>query len=115
MTNSDLGSRPVFHHQREAIEAHLTVVVAALGVSRYLQPRTGQSCQKLVQTLRAARSAPIENNRQQLTLDPDVTSITRAIIDRLNRVTKARGTSQGGWRPWPSSPSSRTGTTSSSR
>jgi len=26
MTKSDLRARPVFHHEREAIEAHLTVV-----------------------------------------------------------------------------------------
>src|ERR1700722_16072371 len=33
MTKGDLRARPVFHHQREAIEAHLTVVFAALAVA----------------------------------------------------------------------------------
>jgi len=37
MTKGDLRARPVFHHQREAIEAHLTVVFAALAVARHLQ------------------------------------------------------------------------------
>ena len=32
MTKGDLRARSVFHHQREAIEAHLTVVFAALAV-----------------------------------------------------------------------------------
>ncbi len=32
MTKPDLRARPVFHHQREAIEAHLTVVFAAVNV-----------------------------------------------------------------------------------
>ena len=63
MTKSDLRTPPVFHHQCEAVEAHPTVVLAALAVSRYLQPRTGVSIKKLVQTLPAARSATIENNR----------------------------------------------------
>jgi transposase len=62
MTKSDLHTRPVLHHQREAIEAHLTVVLAALAVSRYPQPRTGLSIKKLVQTLPTARPATIENN-----------------------------------------------------
>jgi hypothetical protein len=62
MTKSDLHARPVFHHEREAIEAHLTVVFAALAVSRYLQNRSGVSIKKLVQTQRAASSATIDIN-----------------------------------------------------
>ena len=57
MTKGDLRARPVFHHQREAIEAHLTVVFAALAVARHLQDATGTSIKKIVQTLRTARSA----------------------------------------------------------
>jgi hypothetical protein len=46
MTKSDLRARPVFHHQREAIEAHLSVVFAALAVARHLQDRTGTSIRR---------------------------------------------------------------------
>lgn len=83
MTKSDLRARPVFHHEREAIEAHLTVVFAALAVSRYLQTRSGVSIKKLVQTLRAARSATIDINGQRLTLEPELTAAARAILRRL--------------------------------
>jgi len=83
MTKSDLRARPVFHHQREAIEAHLTVVFAALAVARHLQDATGTSIKKIVQTLRTARSATIDINGQRLTLDPDLTDATRAILNRL--------------------------------
>ena len=83
MTKSDLRARPVFHHQREAIEAHLTVVFAALAVSRHLQETTGVSIKKIVQTLRTARSATIEINGQRLTLDPELTTTARDILDRL--------------------------------
>lgn len=41
----------MFHHQREAIEAHLTVVFAALAVSRYLNAATGKSIRKIVREL----------------------------------------------------------------
>jgi transposase len=83
MTKSDLRARPVFHHERHAIEAHLTVVFAALAVGRHLQDRAGVSIKRLVQTLRVARSATIEINGQRMTLDPALTEPARAILDRL--------------------------------
>jgi hypothetical protein len=83
MTKGDLRARPVFRNQREAIEAHLTVVFAALAVARHLQDTAGTSIKKIVQTLRTARSATIEINGQRLTLDPDLTDAARDILKRL--------------------------------
>jgi hypothetical protein len=83
MTKHDLKARPIFHHEREAIEAHLTVVFAALAVGRHLQQRSGVTIKKLVQTLRTARSATIDINAQRMTLDPELTAPARAILDHL--------------------------------
>jgi transposase len=83
MTKSDLRARPVFHHQREAIEAHLTVVFAALAVARHLQNTTGISIKKIIQTLRTQRSATIEISGQRITLGPGLTDAARDIIHRL--------------------------------
>jgi hypothetical protein len=83
MAKSDLRARPIFHHQRDSIEAHLTVVFAALAVSRHLQNHTGVTIKKLVQTLRVARSATIDVNGQRLTLDSELNPAAREIIDRL--------------------------------
>ncbi len=85
MTKPDLRARPVFHHEREAIEAHLTVVFAALAVSRYLQNQTGVSIKKIVQTLRGARSATINVNGQHLTLDPELTPAARTLLRKLKQ------------------------------
>jgi len=52
MSKTDLAARPMFHHTRDAIEAHLTIVFAALAVARHLQNTTGLSIKKIVQTLR---------------------------------------------------------------
>jgi hypothetical protein len=52
MSKTDLRARPIFSHTRDAIEAHLTIVFAALAVSRYLQTETGMSIRKIVRTLR---------------------------------------------------------------
>ena len=48
---TDLRARPIFHHTREAIEAHLTIVFAALAVAHYLTAATGMSIKKIVQAL----------------------------------------------------------------
>ncbi len=67
MTKSDLRARPVFHHQHEAIEAHLSVVFAALAITRYLTNTTGKSIKKIVQTLRPLRSVIIDIDGHQFT------------------------------------------------
>src|SRR3989344_462905 len=41
MSKSDLKARPVFHHKRDSIEAHLTIVLAALAIGRTIERRTG--------------------------------------------------------------------------
>ncbi|WP_298325387.1 IS1634 family transposase [Haloactinopolyspora sp.] len=83
MTKGDLRARPVFHHQRDAIEAHLSVVFAALAIARHLQDATGVSIKKIVQTLRTQRSATITINGQRLTLEPDLTDAASDIRRRL--------------------------------
>lgn len=52
MSKTDLRARPMSHHTRDAIEAHLTIVFAALAVAHHLQEVTGLSIRKVVQTLR---------------------------------------------------------------
>lgn len=69
MAKSDLRARPMFHHQKDSIEAHLTIVFAALAVSRYLQDVTGLSIKKLINTLRPIRSATIALGDHRLTLE----------------------------------------------
>ncbi len=61
MAKSDLQARPVYHHPRDSIEAHLTVVFAALAVSRWIENQTGWSIRKFVKTFRCSgsRSAAI--------------------------------------------------------
>jgi hypothetical protein len=50
MAKSDLQARPIYHRTRDSIEAHLTVVFAALAVSRWIEHQTGWSIRKFVKT-----------------------------------------------------------------
>lgn len=83
MTKSDLRARPVFHRQRDAIEAHLTVVFAALAIARHLQEATGLSIKKLVRTLRPLRTVTIRIGAQTITAAPAISADARDILDRL--------------------------------
>lgn len=83
MTKSDLKARPVFHRQEEAIEAHLTVVFAALAIARHLQDTTGMSIKKLVRTLRPLRTVTIRIGKQTITAAPSIGPDAREILNRL--------------------------------
>ena len=58
MSKTDLRARPIYHHKRDSIEAHLTIVMAALAVSHWLERQTGWSIRKLVKTLRRYPASP---------------------------------------------------------
>ena len=64
-------------------EAHLTVVFAALAISRHLQDRTGVSISRLVRTLRAVRSATIRVNGHEITLVAEIPPAAQAILNRI--------------------------------
>jgi Transposase DDE domain len=83
MAKSDLAARPMFHRIRDSIEAHLTIVFAALAISREAQARTGVSIKKIVHTLRPLRSATISLGHQQITASPRVPDHAQTILDDL--------------------------------
>lgn len=83
MTKSDLRARPVFHRQRDAIEAHLTVVFAALAIARHLQDTTGVTIKKLVRTLKPLRTVTVRIGTQTITAAPAISPEARAILDQL--------------------------------
>ena len=56
MSKHDLQARPIYHHTRESIEAHLTIVFAAMAVSHWIETQTGWSIKKFVRTARRYRT-----------------------------------------------------------
>ncbi|HEY1441507.1 MAG TPA: IS1634 family transposase, partial [Mycobacterium sp.] len=85
MSKTDLRARPIFHHTRDAIEAHLTVVFTALAVAREAQHRTGLAIGNLVRQLRPLRSATIAINGARQTFNPEITPRHQQTLDALNR------------------------------
>ena len=84
MAKSDLRARPIFHRTRDSIEAHLTIVFAALAVSREAQQRTGTSIKKILNTLRPLRSAVITSGASTTTAAPAIPPIAAELLETLN-------------------------------
>ncbi len=67
MSKHDLQARPIYHRKRDSIEAHLTIVFAALAVSRWIEDATGWSIKKFVRTARRYRTVEIQAGEQTIT------------------------------------------------
>ncbi len=84
MSKHDLQARPVYHHKRESIDAHLTIVFAALAVSHYIETQTGWSIKKFVRTARRCRRVQIKAGRQLLTAVDPLPDDLRDVIAKIN-------------------------------
>ena len=85
MSKHDLQARPVCHYQRESIDAHLTIVFAALAVSRWIEHATGWSIKKFVKTARRYRTIEIQAGNHVLTAADPLTSELHEILGRIHR------------------------------
>ena len=84
MSKHDLRARPVFHHTRDAIEAHLTVVMAALAIARYLQDVTGISIKRIIRALKPLQEITINLNGHHLAAAPRLTDTANDILTALS-------------------------------
>jgi transposase len=84
MAKSDLRARPIFHQTREAIEAHLTVVFAALAVSKNIEQKTGISIKQFVKLLRPIRSSIVMFNEKEILAEPIVPGPVSEMLKRLS-------------------------------
>jgi transposase len=84
MSKHDLKARPIYHHKRESIEAHLTIVFAALAVTRFIEDRTGWSIKKVVRTARRYRTVQIRAGQHLLTAEDPLPADPR---DALAQIT----------------------------
>jgi hypothetical protein len=80
MAKSDLRARPVFHHERAAIQAHLTVVMTALAVARHLQDTTGLSIKKTVRALRPLQQITVNIGGHEHTAADPLTDTAHDIL-----------------------------------
>jgi transposase len=89
MSKHDLQARPIYHRKRDSIEAHLTIVFAALAVSRWIEHQTGWSIRKFVKTVRRYRTIQIQADPHAITAADPLPDEFREALDRINGRTGA--------------------------
>ena len=83
MAKSDLKGRPVFHHKRNAIEAHLTIVFTSLAISRQIEKLTGTSIKRIVKILRPVRSGLITINGKNIPAEAEVPEDIHNLLQKM--------------------------------
>jgi hypothetical protein len=83
MAKSDLRARPIYHRKRDAIEAHLTIVLAALAISRNIEHLTGISIKQFVKVLRPIRSGIVTINGNEVLAEPEVPEAAASVLKSL--------------------------------
>jgi hypothetical protein len=88
MSKHDLAARPIYHHKRQSIDAHLTIVFAALAIGRFIEDRTGWSIRKFVRTTRRYRTVHIRASGHLLTAEEPLPNDLR---DALTLIKNSEG------------------------
>ena len=83
MSKSDLQARPMFHRQRDSIEAHLTIVFTALAIARFMQNTTGLSLKRIITTLRPIQSAMLQAGDHTQLIPPQIPENAATIIEQI--------------------------------
>ena len=84
MAKSDLQARPIYHHKRDPIEAHLTIVFAALAVSRWIEAQTGWSIRKFIRTARRYKTIEIQAGAHTITAADPLPDDLRVALDHAH-------------------------------
>ena len=77
----------MFHHERDSIDAHLTIVFAALAVARHLTDTTGYSIKRIITTLRPIRDVMIRVRGQHVMAETPLDGDAADIIAKLHDST----------------------------
>jgi hypothetical protein len=83
MSKHDLRARPIYHHKRESIDAHVNIVFAALAVTRLIEAHTGWSIKKFVQTARRYRTIQIRAGAHLLTAEDPIPDDLRDALAQI--------------------------------
>jgi len=84
MSKHDLQARPIYHHLRDSIEAHLSIVFAALAAGRWIEHQTGWSIRKFVKTARRYRTYRIQAGQHASTAADPIPDDLRTALSKIH-------------------------------
>jgi hypothetical protein len=79
-----LAGQADYHRKRDSIEAHLTIVFAALAVSHWIETTTGWSIKKFIRTVRRYRSIEIQAGAHTITAEDPLPDDLRDILTKIH-------------------------------
>jgi hypothetical protein len=77
----DLQAWPIYHCKSDSIEAHLSIVFAALALSRWIEDVPGWSIRKFVRTTCRYRTIQIQARLDTITGDEVREAVLRGLCD----------------------------------
>ena len=83
MSKHDLRARPIYHHLKDSINAHLTIVFTALAVSHWIEEHTRWSIKRFVKTLRRYRTVTINTGTNTLIAEDPLPDEIRTLLSYL--------------------------------
>ena len=83
MAKSDLKARPIFHRKKDSIEAHLTLVLAAIALGRWIEEKTHVSLKKFIQLLLPIRSGIVTINGKAYEANPEISPLIHNLLAKL--------------------------------
>lgn len=83
MAKSDLKARPIFHHKRDSIEAHLTIVLTALAIAKNIEMQTQMSIKQVIKLLRPVRSGVIVVNGREYQAEENISPLIHKVLKKL--------------------------------
>ena len=83
MSKSDLKARPIFLQKRDSIEAHLTIVFAALAIEKTIESHAGVSIKRFVNTLRSIRSGIVSINGIEYPAEAEIPAEVKQLLRKL--------------------------------
>jgi hypothetical protein len=84
MCKSDLKARPIFHHLRDSIEAHLTIVLTALAMGREIEHKTGRSIKQVVKELKPIRTGVIVVGNTEYQAEEEISRDVEKLLTLLS-------------------------------
>jgi transposase len=88
MAKSDLASRPVFHHKKEAVRSHILICFMALIMGKFLEINTNLSLKQIIDAIWVVTDANLYDatTNTTVTLRAKLSKNSQEVIDKLNKI-----------------------------
>jgi len=87
ISKHDLRARPAYHFKRDRIEAHLTVVFAALAISKWIESVTTMSIRAFLHTVEPIRQVVLDINGIPTLGEDEITDTARTALHAIDHAT----------------------------